>query len=131
MAGPLLTSAALRGLLDATPAAIGCFGRNLRAVYANTAFTMATGVQAGRLVEDPALASELRAIATDGGAGAPRRVHLGGERRLPGSGALFVLEDQLIGMVLDAGGHEALALLAEEQSALRRVATLVAAGPEP
>ena len=34
-------------------------------------------------------------------------------------------------MVLDAGAHEALALLAEEQSALRRVATLVAAGPEP
>ena len=34
-------------------------------------------------------------------------------------------------MVLDAGAHEALAVLADEQSALRRVATLVAAGPEP
>ena len=34
-------------------------------------------------------------------------------------------------MVLDAGAHEALALLAEEQSALRRVATLVASSPEP
>ena len=34
-------------------------------------------------------------------------------------------------MVLDAGAHEALAQLAEEQSALRRVATLVASAPEP
>ncbi len=34
-------------------------------------------------------------------------------------------------MVLDAGAHEALAVLADEQSALRRVATLVAAGSEP
>ena len=50
---------------------------------------------------------------------------------MPVSGTLFTLEDGLIGMVLDAGAHEALALLAEEQSALRRVATLVASGPEP
>src|SRR5919206_243075 len=81
MYGASLTSTALRGLLDVTPAAVGCFDAGLRAVYANTAFTMATGVQAGR--------------------------------------------------ALDAGGHEALAALAAEQSALRRVATLVAAGPEP
>ena len=65
------------------------------------------------------------------GSGAPRRVRLGGERRMPISGTLFTLEDGLIGMVLDAGAHEALALLAEEQSALRRVATLVASAPEP
>ena len=65
------------------------------------------------------------------GTGAPRRVRLGGERRMPVSGTLFTLDDGLIGMVLDAGAHEALALLAEEQSALRRVATLVAAAPEP
>ena len=65
------------------------------------------------------------------GSGAPRRVRLGGERRMPISGTLFTLEDGLIGMVLDAGAHEALAQLAEEQSALRRVATLVASSPEP
>ena len=40
MRGPALTPAALRGLLDATPAAIGCFDAQLRAVYVNTAFTI-------------------------------------------------------------------------------------------
>src|SRR4051812_41915950 len=124
-----LTPAALRGLLDATPGAIGCFDLMPRALYANTAFTMATGVQAGRLIEDAALAGEVRAMAE--GNGAPRRVRLGGRGRMPVSGTLFMLEPGLIGMVLDAGAHEALAVLAEEQSALRRVATLVAAGPEP
>src|SRR4051794_34086663 len=129
MPGPLLTSAALRGLLDATPAAIACFDTAARAVYANTAFTMTTGVQAGRVVEDAALAAELREMAARGGA--PRRMRLTGQRRMPVSGTLFMLEEGLIGMVLDAGAHEALAALAAEQSALRRVATLVAAGPEP
>ena len=57
-----LAPAALRGLLDATPAAIGCFDHALRAVYANTAFTMTTGVQAGRVLEDEALAAEVRAM---------------------------------------------------------------------
>ena len=38
-----LAASALRGLLDATPGAVGCFDANLRAVYANTAFTMTTG----------------------------------------------------------------------------------------
>src|ERR1700712_4410728 len=126
---PNLTPAALRGLLDATPAAIGCFDRQLRATYANTAFTMTTGVQAGRVVEDPALVAELRALLA--GSGAPRRVRLHGQHRMPVSGTLFLLEEGLVGMVLDAGAHEALAMLAEEQSALRRVATLVATGPEP
>ena len=50
---------------------------------------------------------------------------------MPVSGTLFELDGGLIGMVLDAGAHEALAALAEEQSALRRVATLVASAPEP
>ena len=50
---------------------------------------------------------------------------------MPISGTLFVLEDTLVGFVLDAGAYEALAVLAEEQSALRRVATLVASDPEP
>ena len=58
-------------------------------------------------------------------------MRIASERRLPISGTLFALEDNLVGMVLDGGAHEALALLAEEQSALRRVATLVATGPEP
>jgi signal transduction histidine kinase len=66
------------------------------------------------------------------GTGAPRRVRLGGRaNRMPVSGTLFTLENGLIGLVLDAGAHEALAQLAEEQSALRRVATLVASDPEP
>ena len=43
------------------------------------------------------------------GSGAPRRVRLAGEQRMPISGTLFMLEDGLIGMVLDAGAHEALA----------------------
>ena len=50
---------------------------------------------------------------------------------MPISGTLFALDDALVGMVLDAGAYEALAQLAEEQSALRRVATLVASSPEP
>src|SRR3954447_15024080 len=129
MRRPVLTSTALRGLLDATPAAIGCFDATGRALYANTAFTMVTGVQAGQVVEDASLAAELRAVAA--GNGAPRRVRLGGRGRMPVSGTLFMLDEDLIGMVLDAGAHEALAALAEEQSALRRVATLVATGPEP
>ena len=45
-----LAPSALRGLLDATPGAVGCFDANLRTVYANTAFTMTTGVQAGRVL---------------------------------------------------------------------------------
>jgi len=119
----------LQGLLDATPGAIGCFDANLRAVYANTAFTLTTGVQAGRVLEDPVLGAEVRAVLA--GSGAPRRVRISGERRMPISGTLFPLEPKLVGMVLDAGAHEALARMAEEQSALRRVATLVATGPEP
>jgi signal transduction histidine kinase len=86
-------------------------------------------VQAGRVLEEGPLAAEVRAMLA--GSGAPRRVRLGGERRMPVSGTLFTLEDGLVGMVLDAGAHEALAVLAEEQSALRRVATLVASSPEP
>ena len=91
---------------------------------------MVTGAQSGRMLEDGALAAEVRDAAT-GGPSTRRRVRLGGERRMPISGTLFVLEDALIGMVLDAGAYEALAQLAEEQSALRRVATLVASAPEP
>ena len=81
------------------------------------------------MIEDAALLAELRAMVEGGGA--PRRVRLGGRTRMPVSATLFMLEEGLIGMVLDAGAHEALALLAEEQSALRRVATLVATSPEP
>ena len=47
-----LPPAALRGLLDATPAAVGCFDAALRCVYANTAFTMATGLQVASTVDD-------------------------------------------------------------------------------
>src|SRR3954470_8831642 len=129
MQRPVLTSAALRGVLDAAPPALGWFDATGRALYANTAFTMVTGVQAGRVMEDAALAGELRAFLE--GNGAPRRVRLGGRGRMPVSGTLFLLEEGLVGMVLDAGAHEALAALAEEQSALRRVAMLVATGPEP
>src|SRR3954449_12766137 len=129
MQRPVLTSAALRGLLDATPAAIGCFDATGRALYANTAFTMVTGVQGGGVIEDAPLAAELRAMGA--GKGAPRRVRLGGRGRMPVSGTLFMLDEELIGMVLDAGAHEALAALAEEQSALRRGAALVATRPEP
>jgi signal transduction histidine kinase len=125
-----LPPAALRGLLDATPAAVGCFDAALRTVYANTAFTMATGLQAGSQVSDDQtdLAPALKEMVS--GAGAPRRVRLG-RARMPVSGTLFRLDDAYVGMVLDAGAHEALAALADEQSALRRVAMLVAAGPEP
>jgi signal transduction histidine kinase len=124
-----LPPTALRALLDATPAAVGCFDNALRTVYANTAFTMATGLQAGSTVEDDQrdLAPALKEMA---GSSAPRRVRLG-RARMPVSGTLFRLDDSYIGMVLDAGAHEALAALADEQSALRRVAMLVAAGPEP
>ena len=125
-----LPPTALRGLLDATPAAVGCFDAALRTVYANTAFTMATGLQAGSVVEDDQrdLAPALKEMV--GGSSAPRRVRLG-RARMPVSGTLFRLDDRYVGMVLDAGAHEALAALADEQSALRRVAMLVAAGPEP
>jgi signal transduction histidine kinase len=125
-----LPPTALRGLLDATPAAVGCFDAALRTVYANTAFTMATGLQVGSTVDDdqrdlsPALKEMI------GGSNAPRRVRLG-RARMPVSGTLFRLDDAYVGLVLDAGAHEALAALADEQSALRRVAVLVAAGPEP
>src|SRR5829696_8528862 len=129
MGGPRLTSVALRGLLDATPAAIGCFDATLRVVYANTAFTATTGVQGGGQLEEDALAADVREVLA--GSGAPRRVRLGGRGRMPVSGTLFMLGEELVGMVLDAGAHEALAQLAEEQSALRRVATLVASAPEP
>ncbi len=123
-----LAPAALRALLDATPAAVACFDAALRVPYANTAFTMTTGVQAGRTLQDGPLAAAV--LEMHSGSGAPRRLRLGGQRRLPVSGTLFRLEGGLVGMVLDAGAHEALAQLAEEQSALRRVATLVAAGRE-
>jgi signal transduction histidine kinase len=124
-----LPPTALRALLDATPAAVGCFDAARRTVYANTAFTMATGLQAGSTVEDDQrdLAPALKEMASSN---APRRVRLG-RARMPVSGTLFRLDDEYVGMVLDAGAHEALAALADEQSALRRVAMLVAAGPEP
>ena len=129
MRGHELSSAALRGLLDATPAAVGCFDAQLRAVYANTAFTMATGLQVGRPLEEGPLADEVRQLLA--GTGAPRRVRIAEPHRMPVSGTLFELERGLIGLVLDAGAYEALAVLAEEQSALRRVATFVASDPEP
>ena len=98
-------------------------------IYANTAFTMTTGVQAGRVLDEGALATEVRAMFDGDARAAPgparRRASDAGLRKL------FALEAGLVGMVLDAGAHEALAVLAEEQSALRRVATLVASGPEP
>ncbi|HEX6027100.1 MAG TPA: GAF domain-containing protein [Solirubrobacter sp.] len=125
----MLTSAALRGLLDATPSAIACFDATLRTVYANTAFTTMTGVQSGRPLEEETLVNAVREMVA--GSSAPRRVRLGGPARMPVSGTLFPLADGMIGMVVDAGAHEALAVLAAEQSALRRVATLVAASPEP
>jgi len=125
-----LPPAAMRGLLDATPAAVGCFDAALRCVYANTAFTMATGLQVGSTVDDDQrdLAPALKEMVS--GSTAPRRVRLG-RARMPVSGTLFRLDEAYVGMVLDAGAHEALAALADEQSALRRVAMLVAAGPEP
>jgi signal transduction histidine kinase len=128
MAAPLPPTA-LRSLLDATPAAVGCFDAALRTVYANTAFTMATGLQVGSTVDDDQtdLAPALKEMI---GSSAPRRVRLG-RARMPVSGTLFRLDDAYVGMVLDAGAHEALAALADEQSALRRVAMLVAAAPEP
>src|SRR5687767_8516828 len=94
-----LGPSALRGLLDATPAAVGCFDPALRVLYANTAFTMTTGAQTGRVLDEGPLAFEVREMLA--GTGAPRRVRLGGERRMPISGTLFALEDGLIGMVLD------------------------------
>src|SRR3954469_8287516 len=127
-----LAPAALRRLLDATPAAVACFDAALRVTYANTAFTMTTGAQTGATLDDDisgGLASAVREMLA--GTGAPRRLRLTGRGRVPGSGTLCALDTGMIGMVLDAGAHEALAALADEQSALRRVATLVAAGPEP
>ncbi len=127
MARSHLTPAALRGLLDATPAAIGCFDATLRAIYANTAFTVTTGVQAGRVIEDAALAGR---AAGDGrgrrraAAGAARRAQpdagLGdavharggpdrdgpGRRRARGAGAA---RRGAVGAAAggDAGGHGA------------------------
>src|SRR3954471_10479303 len=121
-----LTPAALRGLLDTAPGGIGCFDATARVVYANTAFTMTTGLQTGQRVEEEPLASELSALRD-----APRRVRFAQPHRMPVSGTLFRLDRDHVGLVLDAGAHEALAALAEEQSALRRVATFVASDPEP
>src|SRR3954466_12875010 len=129
MSRPALTSAALRGLLDAAPGGIGCFDSALRVVYTNTAFTMTTGAQAGRVLDEGLLMAELRAMAA--GSGAPRRGRIVGAGRMPISGTLFRVDHALIGMVLDGGAHEALAAVVEEQSALRRVATFVASDPEP
>src|SRR4051794_12558909 len=128
----VLDTTALRRLLDATPSAVACFDAVLRVVYANTAFTMTTGAQSGALLDDDVtggLASAVRDMLA--GSGAPRRVRLTGRGRMPVSGTLSMLDRGLVGMVLDAGDYEALAALADEQSALRRVATLVAAGGEP
>src|SRR4051794_2107725 len=127
-----MSPGALRRLLDATPAAVACFDAALRVVYANTAFTMTTGAQTGATLDDDVsggLASAVRDMF--GGSGAPKRLKLTGRGHIPVSGTLFALDAGMIGMVLDAGAHEALAALAAEQSALRRVATLVASGPEP
>src|SRR3954471_8017818 len=95
-----LTSATLRGLLDAAPGGIGCFDPALRVVFANTAFTMTTGAQAGTTLDEGPLTAELRAMIK--GSGAPRRVRVAGAGRMPISGTLFRLDDGLIGMVLDA-----------------------------
>src|SRR4051794_27469511 len=121
-----LMPAALRGLLDMAPGGVGCFDPAARVVYANTAFTMTTGLQTGQRVEEEPLASELSALRH-----APRRVRFAQPHRMPVSGTLFRLDRARVGLVLDAGAHEALAALAEEQSALRRVATFVASDPEP
>jgi len=122
-----LPTSALRALLDATPAAVGCFDGALRTAYANTAFTMATGLQEGSDASEqlPPLVEAIRDVQRGG---TPRRVRVG-RSRMPVSGRLFALEGALVGMVLDAGAHEALAALVDEQSALRRVAMLVAAAP--
>ena len=66
-----LAPSALRGLLDATPAAVGCFDAALRVVYANTAFTMTTGAQTGRVLDEGPLAVEVRAMLAGSGAPAP------------------------------------------------------------
>jgi signal transduction histidine kinase len=116
----------MRGLLDMAPGGIGYFDSTGRVVYANTAFTMATGLQTGAHVEEEPLASELRDLRD-----APRRVRFAQKHRMPVSGTLFRLEAEHVGLVLDVGAHEAVAALAEEQSALRRVATFVASDPEP
>src|SRR3954451_25011082 len=99
-----LAPSALRGLLDATPAAVGCFDAALRVVYANTAFTMTTGAQTGATLDDDisgGLASAVRDMLA--GTGAPRRLRLTGRGRMPVSGTLFALDTGMIGMVLDAG----------------------------
>src|ERR1700759_1730317 len=96
-ASAALAPAALRAVLDATPAAVACFDRALRVVYANTAFTMTTGVQAGRQLQDGPLARAVGEM--HAGSGAPRRLRIAGERRLPVSGTLFVVEAGLVGMV--------------------------------
>jgi len=119
-----LTPAALRGLLDMAPGGVGCFDSALAVVYANTAFTMLTGLQPGGVADEGPLAGELRALGD-----APRRIRIA--NRMPISGTLFRIDSELIGLVLDVGAHEAVAALAEEQSALRRVATFVASDPDP
>src|SRR3954453_2188406 len=119
-----LTPAALRGLLDMAPGGVGCFDSTSAVVYANTAFTMLTGLQPGGSVDEGPLASELRALGD-----APRRIRIA--NRMPISGTLFRIDAELVGLVLDVGAHEAVAALAEEQSALRRVAPFVASHPAP
>src|SRR5919199_2253414 len=107
-----LDASALRRLLDATPSAVACFDAALRVVYANTAFTMTTGAQTGAVLDEDVtggLAPAVRDMLA--GSGAPRRVKLTGRGRMPVSGTLFMLDRGLVGMVLDAGAHEALAAL--------------------
>ena len=123
----------LRRLLDATPAAVACFDAALRVVYANTAFTMTTGAQSGATLDDEitgGLATAVREMLDRLRRAAPAcGSPAAGGCRCPARCSRSTRG--MIGMVLDAGAHEALAVLADEQSALRRVATLVAAGPEP
>src|SRR5690349_3948307 len=99
-------SGVMRGLLDMAPGGIGCFDPAGRVVYANTAFTMLTGLQAGRRVEEEPLASELSALRD-----APRRVRFAQAHRMPVSGTLFRIDREHVGLVLDVGAHEALAVL--------------------
>ena len=93
----MLTSAALRGLLDATPSAIACFDATLRTVYANTAFTTMTGVQSGRPLEEETLAPSRARDARR-----QRRAAPGAARRpRPDAGVrdAVPLDEGLIGMV--------------------------------
>jgi hypothetical protein len=88
-----MAPAALRRLLDATPAAVACFDAALRVVYANTAFTLTTGAQTGATLDDDVsggLASAVRDMF--GGTGARKRIRLTGRGRMPVSGTLFALD---------------------------------------